>query len=112
MAGRKSGYRVISRAETFDGGNLIVVFQRDDQAAPVSGAIPGNYERIWAIVRGHTWFRHLRSRFPYVRPLRKIAARLDEYRGVRNDQSPKQILDDLIARELDQLHRGTNSTTG
>jgi len=105
MTGRKSGYRVISRATSFDGGNITVVFERDDAVAAVSGEIPGNCARVAAIVRGQTWLRHLGSPFPYLRPLRKIAARLDESRGIRNHPSPQQILDGLIAGELAQLKR-------
>ena len=106
MTGRKSGYRVISRSTSFDGGNITVVLERDDTVPSLSGEIPGNFARVEAIVRGQTWLRHVVSPYPYVRPLRKIAARLDESRGIRHNPAPKQILDELIAGELAPLkHR-------
>ena len=105
MAGRKTGYRVINRASSFDGGNITVVFERDDTAPAAAGEIPGNFARVEAIVRRQTWLRHLASPYPYVRPLRKIAARLDENRGIRNNPAPQQILDELLAGELAELKR-------
>ena len=44
-----------------------------------------------------TWLRHLGSPFPYRRPFQKLAARLDEQRGTRDNPAPRQILDGLIA---------------
>jgi 2-polyprenyl-3-methyl-5-hydroxy-6-metoxy-1,4-benzoquinol methylase len=100
MLGRKLGYKVVSSSVSADGGNITVVFQKGGTASPVSGEIPGNYERVSSLVRGHTAWRHVLSRHPYTRPFHKIAARLEELRAVRNTLSPREILDGLIAREL------------
>ena len=100
MLGRKVGYNVVSSSVSADGGNITVVFQKGGTAPPVSGEIPGNYERVSSLVRCHTALRHLLSRYPYTRPFRKIAERLEELRAVRKTMSAREILDGLIAGEL------------
>lgn len=100
MVGRKAGYSVASSSVASDGGEITVVFQKDSTSAPASPEIPGNYERVRSIMRRHTPFRHLFTRFPYVRPFQKIAARMEERRAMRKLKSPREILDGLILQEL------------
>jgi 2-polyprenyl-3-methyl-5-hydroxy-6-metoxy-1,4-benzoquinol methylase len=100
MVGKKVGYTVDSSSVSSDGGNITVVFRKDSTSTQATGEIPGNYERISSIVRRHTFFRHLLTPYPYVRPFYKIAARIQEQRATRKKMSPREILDDLIATEL------------
>ncbi|MCS6874271.1 MAG: class I SAM-dependent methyltransferase [Pyrinomonadaceae bacterium] len=100
MLGRKAGYSVVNSWISSDGGNIMVIFQKNNELAPVSVKIPGNYERVSCIIRNHTYLRHLFTYFPYVRPFQKIAARIEEQRAVRKLESPREILDALVMREL------------
>jgi SAM-dependent methyltransferase len=93
MAGQRAGYAIVSSDISADGGNISVVLQKADSPIAGSGQIPGNYERVRSILRRHTAFRHLLSPFPYIRPLRKLAANLEERRAVKKDLSPNAILD-------------------
>ena len=102
MAGRKAGYRVVSSLASSAGGNITVVFQKENAVTAVSGEVPGNFARVSGIVRGHTFFRHLFTRHPYVRPFHRLATWVDGRRAVCNATSPKEILEGLIARELRQ----------
>ena len=79
-----------------DGGNITVIARRSDSAPSVSGEIPGNSARVSAILRRHTTWRHLWSRYPYVRPLRKLVARLEEQRSVRTRRPAQEVLDALL----------------
>ena len=99
MLGRKAGYRVLSSTVSADGGILEVIFEKSDMDATLSGEIPGNFERLRSILRRHTAWRHLLSRYPYVRPFQRLAARVDEYWHARKG-SPKELLDALIASTL------------
>lgn len=99
MIGRKAGLSVVTSSVTADGGNIATIYQKGKAAPPVSGEIPGNYERVSAIVRNHTTLRHLFSQYPYVRPLRTLAARMTERQATRTRQTPKEILDGLIASD-------------
>jgi SAM-dependent methyltransferase len=98
--GRKVGYTAVRRSVSPDGGNLTVVFQKAPTPRPAPDPIPGHFDHIRSLVRGHTVDKHLLSPHPYVRPARKLAARADEWRATRGSRSPKAALDELIAREL------------
>ena len=98
LTGRKAGYQVVSTTVSDDGGNVSVIFQKADDVPPVTGEIPGNYERVRDIVRGHTPLKHAFSKFPYIRPFRKLAQRLDEARAIKNESAPKAILESLVNR--------------
>lgn len=97
--GERAGFTVVSRFTSADGGNIMVVW-RKTQVSPAtssSWAIPGNYARVAAILRGHTTLRHVFSRYPFIRPFRKLASGLEEQRRVRMYRSPRDILDAVIA---------------
>ena len=100
MVGRKAGLEVVSSFATPDRANITTIFQKGKAAPKVSGEIPGNYQRVSAIVSGHSALRHMLSLYPYVRPFRSLALRMQERRAIRKIQTPKEILDTLIASEL------------
>lgn len=97
MMARRSGFAVIGRSVSADGGNLTVISQKNEAIPPGSAEIAGNYERVSSILRRHTAFRHLFSRYPYLRPFRKLAARLEERSRVRPHRPAKELLDALIS---------------
>jgi SAM-dependent methyltransferase len=94
--GRRAGLAVVQSAASADGGNIWTVFRRTADPPPVAGAIPGNYARVRAILKGHTALRHLLSRYPYVRPVAKLAARLDERWRTFGRSGAPEVLDALI----------------
>jgi len=102
MAGIKAGYGVVSSVLSPDGGNITVLFHKRNAPAPVSGGIPGNYERVRSIVLRHTPLRHLFSAYPYSRLIRKVAAQFEERREAQKAVAPQEILDGLVARELER----------
>jgi hypothetical protein len=83
-----------------DGGNITVISHKSDATPPGSAEIPGNYERVRSILRRHTALRHLFSRYPYIRPFRKLAARVEERRSVRSHRPARAVLDALISDAL------------
>ena len=97
--GKKAGFSIVRSWVSSDGGNVATIFQKGKSILPVSGEIPGNYTRVARIVRNHTTLRHLLSHYPYARPFRSLAARMTERRATRTHQTPKEILDGLIASE-------------
>lgn len=96
MLGRRAGYAPVSEFTSSDGGVIRVVFQKTAATPPASGEIPGNYERVAAILRRHTAMSHLFSRYPYVRPFQKLRARIEEQRHIGADRPPTEVLDELI----------------
>ncbi len=88
-----------------DGGNITVISRATDATPSASGEIPGNYERVASILRRHTAFRHLFSRYPFIRPFSKLAARLVEQRSVRSHRPAKEVLDALISDALRPSNR-------
>lgn len=94
--GRRAGYAVAGGSTSPDGGNISVVFRKVDGPPAVSVGIPGNFDRVRSVLRRHTAVRHLLTRYPYVRPVVKLAARLDERRRAGAQRPARAILDDLI----------------
>jgi 2-polyprenyl-3-methyl-5-hydroxy-6-metoxy-1,4-benzoquinol methylase len=92
MLGRKAGFTLVSSVVSPDGGNLEVILEKSEADSNLSGEIPGNFERVQTILRRHTAWRHMFSRHPYVRPIKRLAARIDEYWHARKG-SPKELLD-------------------
>lgn len=98
--GKRAGYEVLKSTVSPDGGNIAVVLRKAGEVGAVSGEIPGNYERVSSIVRGHTALSHLLSPYPYARPFRKLAARIRERAGIRKDATARETLESLCATEL------------
>jgi len=98
MMARRAGFAITHGSASADGGNLTVISQKTHSTATVgAGEIPGNYERVRSILRRHTTFRHLFSRHPYIRPFRKLAARMEEKRSVKSHRPAREMLDALIS---------------
>jgi SAM-dependent methyltransferase len=105
LTGRSAGFEVHWSDVSGDRGNIWTVFQNAGSTPSRRAGIAGNYARVRAILDRHTGVRHAFSRYPYVRPFRKLAARLEEWRRVQARAHPKAILDRLVAdRAL--LHGG------
>ena len=100
--GRCAGYLIRRSGVTADGGNIWATFEKAAAPVPLSGELPANYARVRAVLERHTPARHLLSRYPYVRPVRKLALRVAEWQTVRSASGATSLLDALIRR--------TNST--
>lgn len=98
--GRRAGFEVLKSNVALDGGNITVIFRNVAPAGSFSPRIPGNYRRVSSVLRGHTAFRHALTRYPYVRPFRKLAARIEERRAVSGSSAGRQLLDKLIHEHL------------
>ncbi len=99
---KKQGLREVRHVISRDGGNITMVFGREESPV-VNGAaldIPGNYEWIARIVRGHSAWRHHLTPMPYVRAWQRFCRSLEERRETAALSSGKEILDDLYGREL------------
>ena len=94
--GRRAGYAVAGDSTSPDGGNISVVFRKVDASPSVSVENPSNFDRVRSVLRRHTAVRHLLTRYPYVRPVAKLAARLDERRRAGAQRPARAILDDLM----------------
>ncbi len=100
--GLEMGLAPVASRVSGDGGNIEVIFVRDDRLslpASVIGAHTEGYaKRVAAVLRSHTSLRHYLS----VRPARRLAARLtrqlSERVAVRHPAGPRAILDTLVAQ--------------
>jgi len=96
--GLYEAWHLISR----DGGNITMFFRREDPPIETGcdTAIPGNYEWVAGIVRGHSnWKRHL-TPTPYVRAWQRICRSLAERRETAAGTSGKALLDTLYSAQL------------
>lgn len=94
--GRRAGCAVVGSSTSPDGGNISAVFRKVESTPAESGEIPGNFDRVRSVLRRHTTVRHLLTRYPYVRPVAKLAARLEEHRRASAQRPARAILDDLM----------------
>jgi SAM-dependent methyltransferase len=94
--GRKAGFEPVRTTTSSDGGNLTSVFR----AAP--GAQPprcdaANYARVARVVKGHTSLKYYCSSSPYAGPVTRLRAYLADRRAAQGCDTPKEVLDRLIA---------------
>lgn len=98
MMGRSAGCDIVRGFTSPDGGNITVIFQKSDTLRPLSAEIAGNYDRVAGILSHHTALQHAFSRYPYIRPLHKLADRFGEFLNLRSGQTSKQVLDSVVSR--------------
>ena len=93
----KSGLQEAWHAISDDGGNITMFLRRNDSSisAACGATIPGNFQRVYAIVRAHTSFRHCLTLTPYLRMLQRLRRSLSETGETANFRSGKQLLDSL-----------------
>lgn len=90
----QAGFVVADTYTSPDGGNIAVTGRWSGQAPPAAGfEAPANYAHVAGVLRRHTIWRHVRSVHPWVRPLRKLASRIEEWRQVSRYASSKAMLD-------------------
>jgi SAM-dependent methyltransferase len=97
--GRKAGFEPVQTTTSSDGGNLTAVFRAVARAQPPRfDAV--NYARVAAIVKGHTSLKYYCSASPYAGPANRLRAYLADRRAAQGCETPKQVLDKLIAPQL------------
>lgn len=99
--GAVQGWTPVKSETSPDGGNIFVAFKKSDLPDPNSSkvSLPGNAERETEILKRHTPARHLFSRYPYLRPLKKLRERRVEFRLAKlADRDPVQLLDHFLER--------------
>ena len=95
--GRKSGFEPVQTEMSPDGGNLICVF-RAVANAPPPRFDDAEYRRVARVVKHHTPFRYYASPSPYAGPMSRLRAYLTDRRAAKGCDTPKQVLDNLIAQ--------------
>lgn len=93
----KCGLYACSIRLASDGGNITAMLA----PLPVAddAAIPGNHERVWAAVSGHTRLSHLVSLHPYRRFVERMAKSAAEWLGTRRNVDARERLDRLFTRK-------------
>jgi 2-polyprenyl-3-methyl-5-hydroxy-6-metoxy-1,4-benzoquinol methylase len=97
MMGQKAGFTVHQTTLSTDGGVITTIFRKAATPAKLTGEIPGNCERIKAILNSHTTLGHYLSPHPYIRPLRKLRQHLEETRAIKHSHDGREVLDSLVA---------------
>jgi hypothetical protein len=96
--GLYEAWHLISR----DGGNITMFFKREQPpiAPNYDTVIPGNYEWVSRIVRGHTNLKHHLTPSPYVRAWLRLCRSFGERRETAGAESGKALLDGLYAAQV------------
>jgi SAM-dependent methyltransferase len=95
-AGRRAGFEPEHTSTPPDGGNLITVFTAVTLRASAPVSLPGNYDRVSRIVRGHTAAGYYLSASPYAGPLGRLRAFLKDRAATRGRATARAVLDGLI----------------
>lgn len=98
--GEKVGFTQVEHKVSADGANITVFFQK---AAKVTEkeqmiTIPGNAERISAIVKNHTPYQHYLTAWPYQRFINRMCKAIGEKLATANFVSGKDLLNRLYAK--------------
>ena len=91
-------WHLISR----DGGNITMFLTRAHPTLeePFKSAIPGNYEWVSRIVRGHSDLRRHLTPLPYLRAWQRLCRSLQERRETAHATNGKALLDELYSQPL------------
>ena len=94
----QEAWHVISR----DGGNITMFLTRTEPLLeqPYEAEIPGNYEWVSKIVRGHSDLRRHLTPLPYLRAWERLCRSLRERRETAGLTDGKAILDQLYSHPL------------
>ena len=97
--GRKQALHECRHVISRDGGNITMFFSRRDLAVdpPYEATIPGNYEWVSRIVRGHSPLQHYLTPLPYIRPLQRLWRSLQEQHKTAGIANGRMLLDALYA---------------
>jgi SAM-dependent methyltransferase len=111
--GRKAGFAAVETKTSRDGGNLMSVFRRAPGPCPISG-LDGNYEQVAGCVRAHTGAAFYMSPAPYAGAVGRLRAYLTDKVAARGMQTPRELLETLIARDAarDTSATKTNKRSG
>ncbi len=96
--GEKAGFTEVDYKLSQDGANITMFFQKIAQASndrPLT--IPGNADKIKAIVKGHTAFSHYLTAWPYQRFFTRMSRMLQERFETANFERGKKLLDSLYS---------------
>jgi 2-polyprenyl-3-methyl-5-hydroxy-6-metoxy-1,4-benzoquinol methylase len=98
--GRKTGFEPLQTTASADGGNLISIFRA---ATPSARTMidPRNHARVTEAMKRHTAAAYYFSASPYAAPVGRLRAYLVDRLAVRGCTTPKQVLDKLIAAQLE-----------
>lgn len=97
----KTGLQHVSTVLSDDGGNLTAAFRPGaDELPSAVCTLPGNHDRVAAIVQHHTTLSHLLTPHPYRRVVQRLARAAAERWAVRGGASGRALLDPLYARAL------------
>jgi SAM-dependent methyltransferase len=96
--GRKAGFEPTRTWTSPDGGNVIALFKAAARGRPVR-IDESDYARVANSIRQHTAFRYYRSASPYVGPFSRLKTYLLDRRAARGCETPKQVLDSVIAND-------------
>jgi 2-polyprenyl-3-methyl-5-hydroxy-6-metoxy-1,4-benzoquinol methylase len=96
--GMQEAWHVISR----DGGNITMFLMRAEPLLeqPYEAEIPGNYEWVSKIVRGHSDLRRHLTPLPYLRAWERLYRSLRERRETAGVTNGKALLDQLYSHPL------------
>jgi 2-polyprenyl-3-methyl-5-hydroxy-6-metoxy-1,4-benzoquinol methylase len=96
------GLVLIDSITSEDGGNITHIYQKAKiaQVPYSSEALVQNYHNVKLVVSSHTDASHLFSKYPYIRPLKKLIRAVDEKLYIKKFSEAKPLLDTLYASIL------------
>lgn len=95
--GRKAKFEPVQTTMSPDGGNLTCVFRAVAEAQPPRFG-SADYTRVAGVVKHHTLLQYYCSASPYTGPVSRLRAYLADRRAALGCETPKQVLDKLLAQ--------------
>ncbi len=91
--GKKAGFELVTLEISADGGVIGAVLQKGEIPKSFIATVNGNFEKLAAIIHGHSYLSHYLSRYPYIRPLNRLSRTLSERNAISGATSGREILD-------------------
>lgn len=95
--GENAGFAVHRSEASDDGGVIRTIFKKTSVKPRLVTTIPGNYEQVAAIIRGHTPGAHYLTIRPYIRPFSRLRMNLAEKSGTKGCPDAYTVLERLFS---------------
>ena len=90
---KRAGFELRALEVSGDGGVIGAVFQKAAVPTGFEPRLEGNFEKLAAIIAGHTNLSHFLTKHPYIRPVARLSRSLREKKAIRGASSGREVLD-------------------
>ena len=100
--GKKAGFNIYKKSVAPYNGNISIILQKSNTPYPISGELPGNFEKIKGILNKHTPLYHFTTSIPYKKFSINAKKAIREHILIKRFIHGKDLVDSIITDRLEK----------